>query len=108
MIIPEAILKSLEEMDKLSNFIEVCDHIIKKKYYDFAGKTPASTISAQLGDFIRKCDTRVKRIKGEAGIYYYYLTKNEQKIEFENLNNITEKASAKDNSLVTLKKANKT
>ncbi|MDH0673761.1 hypothetical protein N5D03_04290 [Empedobacter sp. GD03861] len=50
------------------------------------GKTPASTISAKLGDFIRDGDSRVKRIKRSNGIYYYYLTKNEKEIDLELLN----------------------
>jgi hypothetical protein len=47
----------------------------------FNGKTPESTISAQCGDFIRNNDTRIKRIKGDGGLYLYYLTKHEQKID---------------------------
>ena len=40
--------------------MEVHDHIIKTNYYDFKdAKTPASTISALLGDFIRLGDSRV-------------------------------------------------
>jgi len=53
MKIKEAIIKSLEDLDKLANSTEICDHILVNKYYEFAGKTPASTVSAQLGDFIR-------------------------------------------------------
>lgn len=83
MTIKEAIIKSLEELDKLANSIEICDYILANGYYEFAGKTPASTISAQLGDFIRNGDTRVKRIKQSNGTYSYYLTKNEQNIGLE-------------------------
>ena len=80
--IKEAILKSLEDLGSLSNSTDICNHILSKKYYDFGGaKTPTNTISAQLGDFIRNGDTRVKRIKKEAGVYYYYLAKNEHNIE---------------------------
>ena len=70
--VPEAILESLDEINRLANSQEVCDHIIANKYYDFSGKTPVSTISAQLGAFIRQGDSRVRRIKREGGIYYYY------------------------------------
>jgi len=84
MIIKEAILKSLEDIGSLANNVQVYDHIIEKRYYEFTtGKTPKSTISAQLGEFIRKNDTRVKRVKGKGGIYLYYLSKYEQDINLE-------------------------
>lgn len=83
MTIREAILKSLNDLNELSNSTEICNDILEKKYYEFAGKTPASTISAQLGEFIRNGDTRVKRIKQTNGTYSYYLTKNEQNIDIE-------------------------
>ena len=80
MTIKEAILKSLDEIGKLTNYNEVTNHIITKKFYDFKiAKTPASTVSALLGDFIRLGDTRVKRIK-DSGSYFYYLTKNEENV----------------------------
>lgn len=90
MTIKEAILKSLEKLNRLANSIEICDHILTNNYYEFAGKTPPATVSAQLGDFIRNGDTRVKRIKQNNGIYSYYLTKNEQNIEIEILSGNTE------------------
>lgn len=84
LTIKEAILKSLEDLNKVTNYLEVYNHIVAQKYYDFgAGKTPASTISAALGEFIRKGDTRVKRIKQAGGTYSYYLTKNERNIPIE-------------------------
>ncbi len=86
MTIKEAIIKSLEDLARLANSIEICDHILTNNYYEFAGKTPSATISAQLGDFIRNGDTRVKRIKQDGGTYSYYLTKNEQNIGIEILN----------------------
>lgn len=80
MTIKEAILKSLDEINTLTNYLEIFDHIVKNSHYDFGtAKTPASTISALLGSFIRDGDTRVKRIK-QGGAYLYYLTKNEQNI----------------------------
>ncbi len=64
--------------------MEVHDHIIKNNYYDFKdAKTPAATISALLGDFIRLGDSRVKRIKGKGGTFSYYLTKFEKDIDVE-------------------------
>lgn len=84
MYIKEAILKSLEDLGALANNVTVYEHIINKGYYEFtSGKTPKSTISAQLGEFIRKNDTRVKRVKGKGAIYLYYLTKNEQDLDLE-------------------------
>ncbi len=81
MTIKEAILKSLDEINALTTYMDIYNHIVKNNYYDFGtAKTPASTISALLGDFIRNGDTRVKRIKQEGGTYSYYLTKNEQNI----------------------------
>ncbi|MEO6521518.1 MAG: hypothetical protein ABIN91_07570 [Mucilaginibacter sp.] len=86
MTIKEAILKSLEDKNKISNYLEICNHIIESNYYDFKdAKTPASTISALLGDFIRKGDSRVKRINQPGGTYSYYLTKNEQLVTTETL-----------------------
>lgn len=84
MTIKEAILKSLDEIGGLTNYMEVHDHIIENNYYDFkTAKTPPATISALLGDFIRNGDSRVKRIKQTGGTYSYYLTKNEQEIGIE-------------------------
>ncbi|MBL7977551.1 MAG: hypothetical protein JNN12_04360 [Bacteroidetes Order II. Incertae sedis bacterium] len=83
MTIKEAIIKSLYDFGTLANSIEICDHILAKRYYEFSGKTPHATISAQLGDFIRNGDTRVKRIKQGNGIYAYYLTQNEHTIGIE-------------------------
>ena len=96
MTIKEAILKSLDDINGLTNYLEVHDHIVKKGYYDFGtAKTPASTISALLGDFIRNGDSRVKRIKQEGGTYSYYLTKNEQEIGIEILSGTTETTTTK-------------
>lgn len=93
MTLKEAVLKSLEELNQIVNHLAVLNHINEKRYYDFgAGKTPAQTISAVLGDFIRKNDTRVKRIKQQGGTYAYYLTKNEQYIPLEILTEELEKA----------------
>lgn len=89
MTIKEAIIKSLENLNKLANSIEICDHILSNEYYEFTGKTPYATVSAQLGDFIRNGDTRVKRIKQNNGTYSYYLTKNEQNIDIEILSGDT-------------------
>jgi hypothetical protein len=91
MTLKEAVLKSLEDINDITNYLAVLNHINEKNYYDFgSGKTPGSTISAVLGDFIRNGDTRVKRIKQDGGTYSYYLTKNEQNIGIEILSGDTE------------------
>lgn len=91
MTIKEAILKSLDDINDITNYMAIYNHIVDKKYYDFgAAKTPASTISALLGDFIRNGDTRVKRIKQEGGNYSYYLTRNEQNISVDVLSGDTQ------------------
>ncbi len=84
MTIKEAILQALDDLKIPNGSKEVYENIIKKNYYFFEkGKTPVSTISAQLGDFIRKGDTRVKRIKNEKGNFAYFLTKNDITINLE-------------------------
>ena len=84
MTTKEAIIKSLEDIGKLTNYREITQHIISKGYYDFKdARTPQDTVSAQLGNFIRNEDTRVKRIKEAGGAFSYYLTKNEQEIGVE-------------------------
>ena len=86
MTIKEAILKSLDDINGVTNYSSIYQHIIAKGYYDFKeAKTPGATISALLGDFIRNGDTRVKRIKETGGTFSYYLTKNEQNISIEKL-----------------------
>jgi hypothetical protein len=90
MTLKEAILRSLDDLNAVTNYLAVYNHILEKKYYDFgSGKTPGSTISAALGDFIRNGDSRVKRIKLDGGTYSYYLTKNEQNIDSEILSGIS-------------------
>ena len=95
MTIKEAIIKSLEDLNKLANSIEICEYILTNKYYEFSGKTPPATVSAQLGDFIRNGDSRVKRIKQNNGTYSYYLTKNEQNIGIEILSGDNETQNEK-------------
>ena len=79
MTVKEAILQSLEDLQQPSNNKDVYQNILSKQYYDFKiAKTPEATISALLGDFIRKNDSRVRRTKANSGTYFYYLSKNEQ------------------------------
>lgn len=86
MTIKEAILKSLEDINKLAEYKELTKHIVAKKYHEFQGKTPMATVSSLLGDFIRQGDTRVKRIKIKGKIFYY-LSKNEQALGIEKIQN---------------------
>ena len=80
MTIKEDILKSLYEINNLTNYLEIHNHIIKSNYYDFGpAKTPSSTISALLGDFIRNGDTRVKRIKTRRWKLFLLLDKKRAK-----------------------------
>ncbi len=96
MTIKEAILKSLSDLKKPSNYMEVHDHIISRRYYEFkVAKTPQATISSQLGEFIRNGDTRVKRIKGEGGGYLYYLTKDEDSIDIDLVNQVAPETKPK-------------
>lgn len=102
MTIKEAILKSLEDINAVTNYMEIYKHIVNKNYYDFKdAKTPASTVSALLGDFIRNGDSRIKRIKENGATFSYYLTKNEQNIEIDTLINPavneTKKTNKKEN-----------
>jgi hypothetical protein len=86
MTVKEAILKSLHGLKILSTHMDVYNHIVKNAYYDFGeAKTPAQTISALLGDFIRKGDSRVKRIKSKKGTFSYYLTALEDEINLEEI-----------------------
>lgn len=49
MTLKEAVLLSLEEIDGLTNYLEVYNHIVAKKNFDFgASKTQGSTVSALL------------------------------------------------------------
>ncbi|WP_164123059.1 hypothetical protein [Sphingobacterium sp. xlx-130] len=86
MTIKEAILLSLEDIRFLTNHTSVTQHIIDNGYYDFKNAlTPKDTVSAELGNFIRKGDARVKRINRKGGTYAYYLTKYESQIQLDQL-----------------------
>ncbi len=68
MTLKEAVLKNLEDMNDITNYLAVLSHINDKNYYTFGGaKTLRSTFSAALGDFIRNGDSRVQ----DGGTYYY-------------------------------------
>jgi len=81
MTVKEAIVKVLENQKKPLAYLDVHKLIIKNNYVDWSNaKTPSDTTSAQLGSFIRKNDTRVKRIKNKKGYFVYYLSKYEDEI----------------------------
>jgi hypothetical protein len=88
MTIKEAIIQSLDDIKSLANYQDIYKHILAKGYVVFNkdAKTPDSTVSALLGDFIRNGDSRVKRVKKAGGVYSYYLTKHEQLIGTDILN----------------------
>ncbi len=99
MTIKEAILQSLSDIKGLTNSIEVWKHIIENNYYDFGdAKTPAGTVSALLGDFIRNGDSRIKRIKEKSGTFSYYLAKNEPEIGVEILTQTEPEIKRQNNS----------
>jgi hypothetical protein len=84
MTIAEAILKVLDEKTEPITPSDIYNIIILKKYYDFSkNSNPESTVHAIAGRFVRHGDTRIKRIKKEGSGYFYYLTKYEQKINFD-------------------------
>ncbi|MDP1785447.1 MAG: HTH domain-containing protein, partial [Sulfuricurvum sp.] len=75
MTINDAILQALEDLNKPVNYTEVSNHVQMQKLCEFGGATPEQTVSANLGNFIRKNDSRVGRTK-QGKTYLYYLTKN--------------------------------
>ncbi|MFA5299638.1 MAG: hypothetical protein WC389_15725 [Lutibacter sp.] len=100
MTLKEAILKSLEDLNRPSIYMDIYNHIVEKKYFDFGNaKTPFLSVSGVLTDFIQKSDTRVKRIKQDGRSYSYYLTKNEQNIGIEILSGEIETHTEKTNKI---------
>lgn len=82
----DAIIQCLDEIKVPANYMDVYKKIIEHKLYDFGnGKTPASTVSAYLGNFIRNRDSRVKRIPQRSGNFTYYLSKYENEISLDAL-----------------------
>lgn len=96
MTIKDAILKTLVDLHEALNSTDICKHILEKDYYQFSGPTPASTVSAQLGDFIRTGDGRVKRVKVKGGTFLYYLAKDEENLAIELLYGIPQDEPVKD------------
>ncbi|WP_300666080.1 HTH domain-containing protein [Fluviicola sp.] len=91
MTIKEAILKVLDENKRALTYLEVHELINANQYIDWSNaKTPTDTIGAQLGDFIRKGDSRVKRSKMGGRHFLYYSAANEDIIGMDVLTGITE------------------
>ena len=93
MTVKEAILESLEKLSRQSTYQEITDYIKSNELYISDGKTLEATVSELLGDFIRKNDTRVGRLK-QGRTYFYYLTKNQLENKI-NLLNIEQKIDKK-------------
>jgi len=86
MTLKEAILKSLEDLNKPVIYMDIFNHILQKDYFNFGNsKTPYLSVSGALTDFIQKNDSRVKRIKLDGKTHSYYLTKNETNIDLDEL-----------------------
>jgi hypothetical protein len=78
MLLKDAILRSLEEINVATSPEEIYNHIIKNKYYDFKlAKTPMATVAARLGDFVRNGGLRVKKIKSGSNYLYVIDTGSE-------------------------------
>lgn len=75
MTIKEAVLVALAGANQPMGYDEVTQYIVKNHLYESRGLTLDASVSAQLGEFIRKNDTRIGRIK-EGRSYRYYLTKS--------------------------------
>lgn len=86
LTLSDAIIQCLDEIKVPANYMDVYKKITDNKYYDFKeAKTPASTVSALLGNFIRNRDSRVKRIPQKGGNFTYYLSKYEGEISLDAL-----------------------
>ena len=84
MSLKDVCFKCLEVLEKPVSRTEITDYINKNDLYDFGNtQRPGASVSAQLGNFIRKGDVRVSRYQGNDGVYLYYLTKNEQTLKFD-------------------------
>jgi hypothetical protein len=77
MAIKDAILKTLGELNSGATTNEIFNHIVKHNYHDFGNApTPENTLSSRLGDFVRKSDPRIKRVKDSSKGYLYFLIRD--------------------------------
>jgi len=89
MSLKDECLKVLEILEKPVSRTEVTDYIIQNNLYNFTNtKKPTASVSSELGNFIRRGDSRVGRYKNDS-VYLYYLTKNEQTLKFDTQNKTT-------------------
>lgn len=71
-MLKEAVLKSLEELNRPVCHLTVYEHIVEKKYYDFyKAKTPEHSVSAALGELYRQGNPHIKRTKTDARSFLY-------------------------------------
>lgn len=85
-----AIIKSLDELNIASTSKQVCQHIILNNYYDFQdAKTPCSTVSALLGNFVRANQNNVKRKYIDKTLFYFIENTNDTSHKIDDANKIT-------------------
>jgi len=73
MTIKEAVLVALAGANQPMGYDEVTQYIVKNHLYESRGLTLDASVSAQLGEFIRKNDTRIGRIKHTRQKFYLML-----------------------------------
>lgn len=79
-----AILLSLRELNKPSTSRDICRHILLNNYYEFGtAKTPCSTVSALLGNFVRADKENVQRKYIGKVLYYFFNDLEQEKSNFE-------------------------
>ena len=78
MSLRDVCFKCLEILEKPVSRMDVTKHIIENDLYDFTNTLrPDASVSAELGNFIRRGDVRVQQTKDKSNVYLYYLSKNE-------------------------------
>lgn len=80
----EAILEILKGMEQGGTAHDVSVRLLDKYPNAYKGKTPDASIQANLGDFIRSNDYRVKRFKKD-NVYWYYHSDNETNLTVDTL-----------------------
>jgi hypothetical protein len=98
--VKEACLQAMETIKKPATSNEITNTILQNAYYNFdMARTPQNTVNAQLGDFIRRQDSRVTRFKGNDGVYRYYLTKNSHEMVLQDTLNTRKQETYKERDL---------
>jgi hypothetical protein len=101
MTIKEAILKSLEEINALTNYMEIYNHIVKNNYYGCSGKNSSINSFCFTWRLHAIMETRVKRIKQDSWNLFLLFNQNRQNIGIEVLSGDTVTPSAKPTKKVT-------